>query len=1231
MSKDVSLVFDVNVEDSTSIMKSQLQGIFDEINKVPHSLRVNIDIDKSSLTESTSQIEAIREAVSSINPQQGFLTYLENINSTINHISSNMLKMPIDKIESDTNATYKSMDGHLNKIRGRLLDINNALSKLTKQFADVDDSNKIFGFSENLEKIKNTLDSISNSFSGVFKGANGDIINFETHLSKIARLMEGMYNKAFVMPSINKDNATGNVVGEQVGQIQGAESEIAKLISVLSDLRNAFNTFIQNGDEGVLNFAGGLVYLNNTLNGITTSVGAVENAIRSMLSNSDGEVLNYTQHLETISSILGEISNKTINTSSLDTDFSFDQNGSSNTEAKNKRRAKSEKELEDAVEQETAAEEKRKITLTQFLTLYEKLVDLENRNTHMTGTDKYSNLVESKNALTGTYNQLKDSLVEIDNILELSSVDEEKLTQAFDRGTIAAKQFKTALPTVSDGVKVQDALKAINSANSVITKFDNADGDKNNTSYGNLKGLVEDLESRVDRTAGAFRELDSTASGAGNKISDIMRKIVIESENLKAETASQVLENKAKKAAEGENALADSVKAENEEEKKRLISLKEFLDLHTNLKNLVNQNTIMDGKSDQYGKAVSVLGEMNEAYNQLITQETNLEDITKVLGEDIVNTFDRGKLAAEQLKAAIPNESDGVKYERVLTKINSIDRLMKSNMSMEITNPAQWEKLENSMNALESLIDRDKNQFKVFGEEGSKGASLISEQMRTATAEMENFKKAIPVATAETNAFNTVAAQVERMGKLLRTNSHLEDAEYYKQLKASMTELNSLLDRTSGKILEIANEAEGEGTKLSNAINKSELSIINFNYEINNTKKEAKEAAVSLEKMLGQMNGWKRSLVSASKQGLTSDNDKDFKKLSDLLALFDRVRAAMKDNPALTMSQALNAEGLSQAAAIEKIMQANIASKDLTRTVINLRNNELSLNATEKERDAILSKSYRLLSSMTAALKNWDRAKTGKTSESYSQIKESSIALSKYIKQLEEGKISVEQFNKEIAKIRYSFESNSAIIKNAGENVRSFGSNLKRVFSSFSMWFSLTSIVMRAYNSMRKMASASIELNDAMTQLKIVTDETDSTYETFGSTLANVAKRTASSISDITTSATTYARLGYSLEDAAKIAEYTAKLQNVGDIQVSDAQDAITAILKAYDGIDANHIEDVMNKLVVTGNNFPISVSQIAEGMNNASSALAAAGNTFEQSVALLTAANTTINLCRVA
>lgn len=78
------------------------------------------------------------------------------------------------------------------------------------------------------------------------------------------------------------------------------------------------------------------------------------------------------------------------------------------------------------------------------------------------------------------------------------------------------------------------------------------------------------------------------------------------------------------------------------------------------------------------------------------------------------------------------------------------------------------------------------------------------------------------------------------------------------------------------------------------------------------------------------------------------------------------------------------------------------------------------------------------------------------------------------------------------------------------------------------------------------------------------------------------------------------------------------------DIDASSAQNAITAIIKAFDK-GVNDIEDVMDKMVLVGNGFPISVAQIAEGMNNAGSMLHVAGNSFEESIALLTAANSTI------
>ena len=72
------------------------------------------------------------------------------------------------------------------------------------------------------------------------------------------------------------------------------------------------------------------------------------------------------------------------------------------------------------------------------------------------------------------------------------------------------------------------------------------------------------------------------------------------------------------------------------------------------------------------------------------------------------------------------------------------------------------------------------------------------------------------------------------------------------------------------------------------------------------------------------------------------------------------------------------------------------------------------------------------------------------------------------------------------------------------------------------------------------------------------------------------------------------------MQESSALAEYTAMLSKVGDIDVSDAQNAVTAIVKAFD-VDASDVQSVMDMLVEVGNNFPISVSQLAEGMNSRS------------------------------
>ena len=277
-----------------------------------------------------------------------------------------------------------------------------------------------------------------------------------------------------------------------------------------------------------------------------------------------------------------------------------------------------------------------------------------------------------------------------------------------------------------------------------------------------------------------------------------------------------------------------------------------------------------------------------------------------------------------------------------------------------------------------------------------------------------------------------------------------------------------------------------------------------------------------------------------------------------------------------------------------------------------------------KLRQQAYAEYYKVLKQINTAT-TYTKAKNGVSEANYTAIQNQRIALEQLSQTYREGTISEEEFIARAKDIGLSVAGNVEAIKANGEATKAYGDVLKKVGNTVAMWTSTTRMVMYAYRAIRQMFTNAKELDSALTQLKVVTNETSEAYDRFSKSIASTAKEIGISIKELTDATTTYARLGYSLDDAAVLAKYTGMLQNVGDIESQDAQDAVTAIIKAYDDIDINNIESVMDKLVTVGNNFPISVSQIAVGMNNASSSLAAAGNTFEQSVALLTAANTTI------
>ena len=151
-----------------------------------------------------------------------------------------------------------------------------------------------------------------------------------------------------------------------------------------------------------------------------------------------------------------------------------------------------------------------------------------------------------------------------------------------------------------------------------------------------------------------------------------------------------------------------------------------------------------------------------------------------------------------------------------------------------------------------------------------------------------------------------------------------------------------------------------------------------------------------------------------------------------------------------------------------------------------------------------------------------------------------------------------------------------------------------------------------------------IELDARMTQLKIVTGESDRAIVKYADDAAASAQKVAASIASIMQSTEEWSRLGYSLQDSLKLAESTAMYSNVAAISVEDATTSLVSVMKSFN-LEAEDSLSILDKLTLVDQKYAISASELGEGLMLSASTLKEANNSLDQSVALLTAGNTSI------
>lgn len=314
---------------------------------------------------------------------------------------------------------------------------------------------------------------------------------------------------------------------------------------------------------------------------------------------------------------------------------------------------------------------------------------------------------------------------------------------------------------------------------------------------------------------------------------------------------------------------------------------------------------------------------------------------------------------------------------------------------------------------------------------------------------------------------------------------------------------------------------------------------------------------------------------------------------------------------------------IKEAAAIDKSTTAKVKNATAQKKV--QKEAEILTAGSQKQQTAIQQVNS-LYAQTTKNMRNWTAAQKSSygVTGHYNNLGEQAQQLKTLKERLEEGKISVEDYRKSYNGIKESVSTSNEAIKEAGANTKSLGDRVGSLSSKFASWLTISQVIMAAVRTMKEMVSASIEVENAMTQIKIVTGASESEMKNFLTTSISLAKELGQSVTDVASSIETFARLGYNIDQSTQLAKYANIMSNVGNTDVGSATTGITSIIKGYElnPSDAEHVSDV---LVKVGEKYAISAEELMEAFERGGAALHASGTDFEKSAALFAATNASL------
>lgn len=183
---------------------------------------------------------------------------------------------------------------------------------------------------------------------------------------------------------------------------------------------------------------------------------------------------------------------------------------------------------------------------------------------------------------------------------------------------------------------------------------------------------------------------------------------------------------------------------------------------------------------------------------------------------------------------------------------------------------------------------------------------------------------------------------------------------------------------------------------------------------------------------------------------------------------------------------------------------------------------------------------------------------------------------------LKTGKREVQEMTASLDPLTNELRVQRGAVKEVSTGWQAFWDGLKAKRTAIMQYLISITSISDVIRYMRQGLQSVREIDAALTELKKVTDETDASYKQFLQDMSKTGAEIGATTKDLTTMASEWARLGYSMQQAGELARSTAILLNVSEFtDATQASEALISTMQAfgYAADQSMYVVDVLNEV----------------------------------------------------